>query len=170
MIWGVLLVLVIFVGVLLAALYLPKQKPPPAPTPTPAESPTTTSSQEMPKENLYGVNAKIVEINNQESTIKVKSYIPSDWNKEWILVISDSTMLATDRSWQEAQKARFMVSSGEDLTPEKQAEREEKSRQLLKVLTLEDFKIGDIVYVTAENDFAKNSKIVNVDTVRLLNE
>jgi len=126
-------------------------------------SPEEQIAKYVPSENLFAVNAKIVEISTEENTLLVKAIIPTGWDKEWKLFLSDETILTTFLSWQEAGKT-IPTSLEEGLSAEEQ---DKLFKEALKKLTLSGFKVDDIIYLISNDDLAKEYEIRDIQAILL---
>lgn len=140
-----------------------KQKPSPSPTPAPDYS--------APKEGtpLAAVNGKILDIKKigSKSVFDVTSY-STPWQKQWAVVIGENTLLLNKSDWQTNSFASFL------LTPVAQGlsfeDAQKKWKASLKLLSPQDFKIGNVVYIQAASgqDFMKDTNINGPSVIVLM--
>ena len=125
------------------------------------ETPTLTST--VPKQDLYTVNAQVVKVDAKAKKITAKSIVPTGWNKQWVLVMGNETKLGTLDSWWGAEQARIDAHL-KGLSEVKQKAAFDKKFKEIKLSTL---KSGHVIYVIADDDFAKKAEIKKLKAILL---
>jgi len=131
---------------------------------TAQESKTETAKTQPPKEDFFSVNAKILAIDPQKKEITASFVGNVSWSKQWKLLITDKTTLATFESYSKASSLKFEARK----TTKDPNELNKIFEQNLKRLSLTDLKAGDIIYMmSSDDDFAKVSEAKNVQAILL---
>lgn len=133
-------VIVVALGVFLTVNSKIFQKIKPTLTPSPIED-----HSKPPSENIFGVNGRIVSIDEKEKIFEVTTTTPN-WDKHWMVKVGKDTILATFSDWTSPKYA----AKGPLTTMD----------QLVKTVPrkqFSDYKVGDTVYLMAKEgqDYAK---------------
>ncbi|OGY23110.1 MAG: hypothetical protein A2Y57_03165 [Candidatus Woykebacteria bacterium RBG_13_40_7b] len=111
-------------------------------------------------ENLYSINAEVLSVNANENYISAKSQIP---NRQWKIIVTGNTLIATSESYQKALKASNEASE-KGLSG---SEQEAAFNKTLEKLSISELQKGDSLYVVADKDL---SKISEFEATNILNQ
>lgn len=115
-------------------------------------------AQDVP---LKGVNGRITSIKSEsgQNIFNIESY-GTPWQKEWQVIVEENTILTKNSEWQANSFGRFAQNEKVRSLPLDQQEK--MWRETLSTLRFEDFKVGDIVYVQAnEGQDLLNDLVIN---------
>jgi len=125
------------------------------------KAPTPTKA--VPEKNLYTVNAQVVKVDVKAKKVTANSIYPQGWNKQWVLVMGNETKLGTLDSWWGAEQARIDA----HLKGMSEAKQEAEFNKKFKALKLTALKSGHVIYVIADDDFAKKAEIKKLTAILL---